>query len=208
MAEVTLFVFARAPVPGQVKTRLAAHVGAERAAALYRAFLADTVRVCVAAGGFEVVLSCAGDPDHPALVEIAATFGVERMAQPGGDLGSRMTATLDLRPGSLIVGSDAPTLPADCLRRARAALAEHDVVVGPSADGGYYLLGGVAGLDLGGVRWSSRHALADTLARVAPRRAARLPPWYDVDEPADLRLLRAHLALEPGAAPATSSLRF
>ena len=117
---------------------------------------------------------------------------------------------LDRAPAALLVGSDLPTLPTVPLLAAASVLREDrsDVVLGPSADGGFYMIGARGDAPrLGpGVRWSTAHALADTRARLAPRRVAMVRPWYDMDTPEDLRLLRAHLALAPEAAPRTTAV--
>jgi len=206
---MTIAVFARAPVAGLVKTRLAKVLGDARAAELYAAFVVDTLAACASAG-LETTLWVAGDPDHPALV---TPRGIARCAQPDGDLGARMAAALEAgieRAGhALVVGSDAPTLPADYLVLASHWLAtgEADVVLGPAADGGFYLAAARRPVRMfERVRWSARTTLAETAerARAHGARVALLPPWYDVDEPEDLRLLRVHLALAPESAPATA----
>ena len=108
----------------------------------------------------------------------------------------------------VLIGSDSPTLPLRLLHRAFAALENHDAVLGPTPDGGYYVIGFRRGMAvrLAGVRWSTSNALADTLARLleANMRYAILPPWYDVDTSEDLRLLKTHLSLDPEAAPQTT----
>jgi len=197
-----VLVFARAPRPGGTKTRLIPRVGAEGAATLYAAFVTD-VRRTVDLAGLAAQVWVADRDD-------AAAYDAPRV-QRGDDLGARMshalTDALDRADRALLIGTDAPTLPAAYLGRAARALDVADVVFGPSADGGYYLIGArgrAPALGGGGVRWSTRHALADSLARVDGRRVAMLPPWYDVDTPEDLRLLRLHLALDPRAAPATA----
>lgn len=208
---VPLAVFARAPVAGETKTRLMAALGADGSAALYHAFLQDVLDHVPE--GLEAELWCAGDLDHPALVELAERHGAARYAQPEVGLGERMAHTLGAALGrggrGLVIGSDSPTLPGALLSRAAAALDDAEVVLGPSADGGYYLVGmrGAVAPIFEGVRWSTRHVLSDTLARAAEAGVVPrlLAPWYDVDTADDLRLLRAHLGLDPGAAPHTAA---
>jgi rSAM/selenodomain-associated transferase 1 len=218
-----LAVFGRPPVPGRAKTRLVeghgasgATLGPEGAARLYAAFLADTLRTAAqvaASGHADAALWVAGVVDDAALRAVPGVAGLRCVAQPELDLGARMRAALDAGLAShgraLVVGSDAPTLPAATLRAACAALDDADVVLGPAADGGYVLVGARAPLSpevFAGVRFSTHHALPDTLAgaRRAGLRTACLAPWYDVDTPEDLRLLRLHLALVPDAAPHTA----
>lgn len=189
-----LALFARAPGIG--KTRLAASIGSERASALSRAFLIDTVRTLDAIG--RTVVWAAGEADAVALRDLLHR---DVRVQTPGDLGERMRAVMP----AIVVGSDAPSLPARFVRRAIAALGDHDFVLGPSADGGYYLFGArVRPPPLDRVRWSTPFALADTRAVLGG--AAILPPWFDVDTADDLRLLAAQLALRPGAAPETARL--
>ncbi len=211
-----LAVFGRAPRAGAAKTRLSPALGPDGAAHLYAAFLADTLalaRAAAHAGLADATLWAADAPDDPALLEVPGAREVPRCAQPAGDLGVRLAAALDAGVAShgraLVIGSDAPTLPLALLRAASAALDTADLVLGPSADGGYFLIGarvavGAALFD--GVRFSTRFALLDTLTGAARLglSVARTAPWYDVDTPDDLRVLRAHLSLAPTVAPHTS----
>lgn len=215
-------IFAREPIPGRTKTRLAASIGADAACALHRAFVLDTLAHCRAVPGLEPEIHGA-DPG-PFL----ASLGVPVVPQREGDLGVRMAHALGRAP--LVVGADAPTLPRAILVQAIDALARADVVLTPAADGGYVLIGARRGptallcssLDrpvarpLDGpldppigqaIRWSSPHALADTVraARAQGLSIALTAPHHDVDTADDLRLLRAHLAHDPGAAPHTAS---
>jgi len=209
---VTAWVFAKPPTPGRVKTRLAEAVGHPAAASLYSAFVADVIDRVRSVSALRPRLAVDGQPDHPAIV--ALSCGLPRVAQIEGDLGRRMHEVLrqavEAEGVGLVVGTDAPTLPAHYLEAAVTALesGDYDVVLGPAADGGYYL---VAARDrvpdvFEHVRWSTSHTLRDTLvqAAAAQHRVHLLPPWYDVDTPQDLALLRLQLALRPAMAPATS----
>lgn len=199
---VTVIVFARAPRPGRTKTRLVPALGEAGAARLHAAMLEDVLATVASVPGLAVELWCPAE-------DVAALPGAR--AQRGEDLGARMTDALadalERAPRALLIGSDLPTLPAARLAEAVDALDAAEVVLGPSADGGFYLVGARGSAPpLGpGVRWSTRSALADTRARLGDRAVALVGPWYDVDTPEDLRLLRAHLALAPGAAPATAA---
>lgn len=188
-----LVIYARDPTE-RVKTRL--KLAPDKATELYAAMLHDVVNNL---RGFEPELWYANN--------IGPDFGLETRAQQGADLGARMANTFDVllahHPSVIIVGSDAPTLPPRCVEQAQQALRQHNVVLGPSADGGYYLIGArQATPSFAAVRWSSSHTLADTLRANAD--ACCIEPWYDVDRPDDLRLLAAHLAEDPSAAPATA----
>lgn len=188
---------------GRVKTRL--QLDGERAVQLHRAFVADTLALVARAAEsrpLAVELAIAGDvgafPEHAAL---------STGAQVPGDLGARMSHALGATPGpTLIVGTDAPSLPPRLLLAALEALESHEVVFGPASDGGYVLIGARGTAQLDGVRWSSEHALADSLARNPG--AKLLEPWYDVDTPADLALLRSHLRFDASAAPHSAAALF
>lgn len=207
-----IYVFARPPVEGRVKTRLAAGVGAAAAARLYRAFLLDVLGVCEGVGA-EVVVSAAEAPDHPALAEVAPAH--RRVGQAAGDLGARIAGAFReaAEEGArrvMVLGSDHPVLTRAALRRC-LDLAEADTaVLGPADDGGFWCLVGPAGERvagaLPGIAWSTARTRAETEARL---RAAGLqvrlgPPTYDVDEAEDLGRLAADLSrLAPERAPET-----
>ena len=205
-------VFLRPVVPGEVKTRLSASLGSQVGASLYAAFARDCIR-CAVASGYPGSLWIAGQVDHPSIAVLQQGTGAEawpRLSQPQGDLGSRQRAALswalEQASTALAIGTDAPTLSPVLLTQAHRELGRSELVLGPAADGGYYLIGLRAPLADGflrGVRWSSRHTLADTLASAGQvgYRTRLLPPFYDVDRPRDLALLRMHVALDPAVAP-------
>jgi rSAM/selenodomain-associated transferase 1 len=198
----TLVVFARAPELGRVKTRLAEKIGAEAALALYRAFLDDT---CALARRAERrVLQVAGDPQ--ALAQLAAKHGMQLEPQEGGDLGARMANAIAKHAPCCIIGSDSPSLPPEQLQLALRGIAEHEFVVGPSTDGGYWLIGARAACPwlFEGIAWSGPKVFFDTLAKLKGRDHVLLPFHFDVDEAPDLATLRAHLKELPATvAPAT-----
>lgn len=204
--QIALLVFAKAPRPGRVKTRLASALGGEGAARLYAAFLDDTWATVTALRGMRSELWAASAEDAAGLAPRACRV------QTGGDLGARMHGAMADALGRasrvILVGSDHPTVPPALFSDAARALETHEVVLGPSADGGFFLVGarGAAVAFDSGVRWSSRHALADTLDGLAGRSVRLIRPWYDVDTPEDLHVLGAHLALRPAAAPLTAAV--
>lgn len=196
-------------MPGECKTRLAAAIGAERAATLYAAFVADTLATLRAEP--ELAPELHVTDEHPLFAALCARFDLPPpRRQTRGDLGARMHRALDRSPRSpvLLAGSDAPSLTGAILREARAALDAHDLVLTPAPDGGFPLIGSsgrepTSFLLDHDIRWSSRYALADTMraARAAGLAVALTAPAYDVDEPRDLALLATHLALAPALAP-------
>jgi hypothetical protein len=207
-------IFVRPPRAGSVKTRLIPRLGAERATMLYRAFVVDTIATVESAMGLAPELWVAGAVDDPALLGLAQNL--PRTPQAGATLGERMALALRALVAKsgrgVVVGSDAPTLPVTLLEAAALALESSELVLGPTADGGFYLIGvrGPPPPVFEGVRYSTRHAFADSLcaAHRAGKHVAILPPWYDVDTPRDLSILCAHLAVEPESALATATCLF
>lgn len=200
-ASETLVMFVRDPEAGPVKTRLAAALGVGGAAALYRAFTAD---LCAALSPrFTLVLACAPGAGGRYFARLARRFGVGLVEQGDGDLGARMRrvarAVLAGASRAVLIGSDVPTLPPERIAAAFTALRRVRVTLGPSLDGGYYLLGVRRPLpDLfSRMPWGGDQVLRRTLARLrrARLRTYLLPWWYDVDTAADLALLRRELAL-------------
>ena len=185
-----LYVFVRAPALGAVKRRLAAGVGALEALRFYRAATERLLRRVGCDPRWETVLAVT--PDISARGVSPWPAGFARTGQGGGDLGARMGRFLagDRTVPVAIVGSDIPELAASHVEAAFAALRDADLVFGPAADGGYWLVGrrpGAATRGLfDGVRWSTSHALSDTRANVSPRRkVALLEVLEDVDDAAD-----------------------
>ena len=193
-----LAIFARDP-RDRVKTRLG--LAPERASRLYAAMLSDVV-------GKVAALQSAVTPSLWYADALGPDFGLPCHLQRGDQLGARMrhalSTLLATHDAVVIVGTDSPTLPARCIDAAVTSLAAHDLVLGPTADGGYYLIGARRVPSFDDVRWSSRTTYEDTVR--ANDRAHALEPWYDVDRPEDLRVLGAHLALDPEAAPHTAAL--
>ncbi len=210
LAQLALFL--RPPVAGITKTRLAESLGEQGAADLYEAFVEDTLRLCArirSLGRVDLAIWCAGAPVDR-VVTWAATMGATVRIQPKGDLGVRLGAAFEEGLARyervVIVGSDAPTLPVGLIVDAFESLNDHSMMLGPASDGGYYAIGASHRVrpTFEGVRWSTPFAFKDTKQANADIRVAVTSPWYDIDGPADLRLLRAHLAVAPSAAPATS----
>lgn len=195
-----LIVFVRAPRPGQVKTRLARALGPTAACAAYRALVESLLRRL--AGLPNVVLRFTPDD---ARAEIAAWLapGWRAAAQGAGDLGARLqtafAAAFDAGARRVVViGSDCPDVTEADVRQAWRALREHDVVVGPAHDGGYWLIGLRAPRPelFAGVAWSTSRVLEQTLALARARglRVHRLRALRDVDTAGDWR---AFLEREP-----------
>lgn len=194
-----IIVFAKAPVAGLAKTRLAPALGPEGAAALAARMLQHTLAQAVAAGLGPVELCAAPDASHPALREAASAHGAALAVQGEGDLGQRMhrafTRHLPRPGGALLIGTDAPGLDAAMLRDAAHALSARDAVFVPALDGGYALVG-LREPDercFAGMTWSHARVMEDTRGRLraAGLQWRELPAVADVDEPADLAHLPA-----------------
>ena len=140
--EIPLLIFAKAPIPGKVKTRLTSHCSEEQAAEIAGLLLNQClVRVCEFWPG-EVLVSTWLDVDHPELISICRKFDVELVRQKTGDLGAKMHAAFEERGyPCVILGSDAPHVSSQSLMEAYVSLSEQRSVLGPSRDGGYYLIG-------------------------------------------------------------------
>jgi uncharacterized protein len=198
MASTIVMIFAKAPVPGAVKTRLIPALGPAGAAQLALRMLEHALQTAAEAGLGPVQLHCAPDAGHAALRAAAARAAAKCLAQESGDLGERMrsalTAALQNSPRALLLGTDCPALDAGVLREADAALAAADSVFVPTADGGFALIGfrceALAAIDrvFAGIPWSTSRVMSvmrDHLLR-AELHWTELATRVDVDEPADL----------------------
>ncbi len=191
-----VYIFARAPMIGAAKRRLAGDIGDLEAWRFHRETTHALVRRLAADVRWRTRLAVT--PDRRARTSWRCPSGVEQFPQGPGDLGRRMRRVLarDLSRPSVIVGSDIPDIEPAHIARAFAALARDDAVFGPSPDGGYWLVG-VRNIRLlpglfGGVRWSSASALADTLGNIdGRRRVALIDTLADIDDGAALARWRA-----------------
>ena len=191
---MAVIVFAKAPVAGLAKTRLIPALGAAGAAALAQRLLVHAVEAAVAAGFDAVELCTTPDTRHPLFQQLQQQHRLALDAQGDGDLGARMQGALaralQTHEHALLIGSDLPGLDAACLRKAAAALADHDAVFVPALDGGYGLVGlrRPAPQLFEGMAWSTPQVMQHTRkrARAAGLRWAELPALADIDEPADL----------------------
>ena len=171
MAKPVVFVFARAPRYGAVKTRLARDIGAAETLRFYRLVLARLVRRLKNDGRFEIVLAVT--PDRAVRERGMWPSGIRFVGQGPGELGPRMMRVLRSAGPcpAVIVGSDIPGLTASHITRAFTELGRKKYVLGPARDGGYWLIGArhppqIREHALSGVRWSSAFALRDTAARL------------------------------------------
>ncbi|MCY3738187.1 MAG: TIGR04282 family arsenosugar biosynthesis glycosyltransferase [Gemmatimonadaceae bacterium] len=200
-------LFAREPRAGRVKTRLQPRLTPGQAAELYTAFLRDCAEA-LAASVASLKIVAVEPPEAESCLRslLGAPEGLAFEGQPGGPLGERLEALCRRAVGAgcgrvVLLGSDSPSLTPwsidESLRRLRSA----DVVIGPSVDGGYYLIGlraealpSAAPAVFQGIEWGTGRVLEQTLAALpGGLRLSLMPPWYDVDVPEEAAFLRVHL---------------
>lgn len=186
----------KAPRLGTVKTRLARDIGAVRARALYQRMTASLLRRLGTDPRWDCHLAVTPDGD---LQGRFWPITLPRLAQGPGDLGERMQRIFDRAPPGpvIIVGTDIPAVQAAHVARAFRLLSRHDAVLGPTPDGGYWLIGlrRIPRIlsPFAGVRWSSEHALGDTVSNLGWVRIILADRLADVDTADDLPEVRALL---------------
>jgi uncharacterized protein len=200
---VALAILAKAPVAGEVKTRLILALGADGAAALHARLIERTVETACAAAIGPVTLWVTPAPPHAYFTTLASRFPMGLAAQPDGDLGARMLAACEAATGPvLVIGSDCPALtPAHLCEAADVLRAGSDVVVIPAEDGGYVLIGMRRPQPslFADMTWSTDTVMTETRRRLTQHGLTwrELPQLWDVDRPEDLARLRtpglAHL---------------
>ncbi len=218
MSAPVVIIMAKAPRAGEVKTRLVPPLTPTEAASLAAAFVRDVFKVAADIVG-ECVIAYSPASGRATFAELLAPRADLHWIEQGeGDLGARLErvaarASADGFGPLIFLGTDSPTLPPSLIEKARAALDEGgdaDLALGPTDDGGYYLVAlrrPVAGL-FQNVAWSTPRAFEQTAANAARLglRLCKLSRWYDVDTPADLVRLREELFRDEAArrrAPAT-----
>ncbi len=194
-SENCILFFVKHPAAGKVKTRLAQHVGQDVATDLYKSFVADILSTLRALSVNIKIVYYASDAENQFQQWLGEEYSYIR--QIGMDLGQRMKnaflqAFSDGFDNVILIGSDIPDLPAEYLELAFKALETNGVVVGPSSDGGYYLIGFTRSTFLPevfeGVCWSSKSVLEQTanVLKQYEQKVYLLPQWYDIDTWADL----------------------
>lgn len=207
----TLVVMAKAPRPGRVKTRLAQSLPVEAVTELYRCLFDDTMALARSLGSIEVAIMCPAS-DVEELTRL--TQGVVNVvAQKGEGLAAGLTSVFAHfaatgRRRVVAFNSDSPHLPVSVLASAFEALAGHDLVVGPTEDGGYYLVGAkdVYPPLFDGDGMGTKSALEALLARAGGLQLSigYTDPFYDIDIEGDLTRLAAELRLAPAKAQRTA----
>ena len=205
--KICVIVFAKNPVPNQVKTRLIPTLSPEQAATLYTAFLTDWCEVLGKLPSVDLIIAytpAEAQSDLQALIGESAIY----IPQMGDGLGERLTAATQWASEHgytkiLLVGSDSPTLPISYISQALTLLDTRDIAIGPSTDGGYYLIGfSAANVAIAvpfvfeNIAWSTAGVFQQTVTRIRSLKATigLLPPWYDIDTADDLAFLHAHIS--------------
>jgi len=206
-----LVIMAKAPRPGAVKTRLAPRLSPAAVTAFYCCLLHDTLALARSLGDVEVAIMCP-DTDVSDLAKLA-DGEASVVAQKGEGLAAGLTSVFahfaaDHQRRTIAFNSDSPHLPRAVLEDAFETLAAHDVVVGPTPDGGYYLVGAKAShptlFARDGIGTSSALERLLSRARALELSVGFADPFYDIDVADDLTRLAAELRLAPARAPRTA----
>ncbi len=198
-----LITFAKAPIPGTVKTRLQADIGAKRAVKIYKSFVNGVLTECSRLRGIDRVLGCTPTQEDGYLSDLAAEYKLQTFDQEGRTLGRRIYNAFkhcSERGYSdiVLIGSDSPSIPADFIKQAFNELKKNDFVIGPCFDNGMYLIAAKStkvddifrtikidtGKDVNGIL----KKISKTKIKLS-----MLPFWYDIDDIEDLEFLKAHL---------------
>jgi uncharacterized protein len=211
-SERVLVIMAKAPRPGAVKTRLTPKFSAEAVTAIYRCLLDDTLALAQSLGDVEVAIMSPGS-DVDELAQLAGNRA-SVVAQRGEGLAAGLTSVFahfaeDRQRRTIAFNSDSPHLPRSVLEDAFGTLAAHDVVVGPTHDGGYYLVGAKASHPAlfanDGMGSSSALERLLSRARTLGLSVGFAAPFYDIDVANDLTRLAEELQLAPARAPRTAA---
>jgi len=189
-----IIIFARAPIPGQCKTRLIPAIGAQAAAELHARLLWQTLTTATQARLCQVELWCADQPEHAFFKHCQQHFAVSLKQQQGANLGERMnhafTQTLTKAERAILIGCDCPALQPSDLAQALSVLEQHDCVLKPAADGGYVLIGlnNADARIFQDVDWGSSHVLRQTRQQLKKQKTnwLELATTWDLDRPEDL----------------------
>jgi len=205
-----IMIMAKVPQAGEVKTRLCPPLSPQEAMTLYYAFLRDKIAQVQSLEAASPTITYTPSDGRSIFATLAPGFTL--IAQQGADLGARLANAFAQcfaagHTGVIAIDSDTPTLPTNFLQQAIALLAipKADVVIGPSDDGGYYLIG-LRALHhelFENMPWSTNVVVPETIRRATAKglQVAWLPPWFDVDTPEDLERLQSTLEYTPGQAP-------
>lgn len=188
MTRPQLYIFAKAPLMGRAKTRLAADIGVVHANRIYRAMMATVIRrLRHPKWDLHLVVTPQKHMGH-----VPAWRGVSQIAQADGSLTPRLQAVLGGQGPVIVIGTDCPQINANDIEAGFQALRHNDVVLGPADDGGFWLLGVNAPMPTNlfdNVRWSTRYALGDVKSNVTGK-VHYLRTLIDVDDAKALKQVK------------------
>ena len=194
-----LQIFTKAPIPGQVKTRLQPALSPQECAQLHKWLLLHTLQVASKSGQDNIQLWCYPTTQHDFITEMQQRFRLELRAQQGRNLGERMLNALNwgLRDNDavILIGSDCPFFSVGYINEALALLeSDLDLVIGPAKDGGFVLVATNKPLPkelFEGIAWGEKSVLKETLKRAKDNkiRYETLQPLQDIDRPEDLECI-------------------
>jgi uncharacterized protein len=187
-----ILIFSKSPEPGRVKTRLQPFLDEEKSLQLHIALLKDSIQKTLQADA-DPILYLTHSSDLPFVP------GIQVRVQKGDDLGERLLnalqETLRLYAKVIVIGTDSPAFPLSAFNEAFQRLDHHDVVIGPSEDGGYYLIAFASLIPeiFRGVPWGTPEVLNATLRLLGKRKVSLLERCFDIDLPADLERMKQEL---------------
>jgi rSAM/selenodomain-associated transferase 1 len=205
MTNIALIIMAKEPRVGLTKTRLCPPLTFEEAAQLYEALLLDTIEMTSTLEDIDLAIAVTPSDSIPYFEQVSPK-GTILVPVDCEDIGQCLSRVLEhlLKMGyskAMALNSDGPSLPRTHIRQAVARLDEHDLVFGPSEDGGYYLVGlkEMFNQVFTDIEWSTSRVLSHTLAKCKnlELKVDLLPTWYDVDTAADIERLREELTTLP-----------
>jgi uncharacterized protein len=212
MNSSAIILFVKSPIPGSVKTRLADSIGPVHAMNLYRCFVKDIIRTATQTN-FHLKIFY-HPPDNSEFVQKMLGDIHDYKPQSGKDLGEKMANAFcnvfaEKISRAVLIGSDIPDLPIELLIKGMTELSRHDSVIGPSHDGGYYLIGFRSDTFTAdifrNIVWSTDKVCVDTKRKLAEQglNTYILPQWRDVDTYEDLMDLKDALLNSRSSAKAT-----
>jgi uncharacterized protein len=194
-----VILFARDPVKGKVKTRLSPFLDDDTILELYTCFLRDSLAKVRQVRNADLFVGVAPS-NESGFFTGPHSADIRLFVQEGKELGDKMRRAIQDRltegyKRAIIIGSDSPSLPASYIEQ--AINSDKDFVLGPSTDGGYYLIGMREKMleVFDGVTWGTEKVLQETYERIADTKLELLPVWYDIDSPEDLKFFQTHLQL-------------
>ena len=208
-----VIIFTKAPIPGTVKTRLSPPLSADEAATLHGTLVLDAIERAKGLPGVALYIAGAPDIAHPFFKVLEGRYGARLLPQEGDDLGTRMSGAMQKafelgHRRVILAGTDLPTFTRSHLTQAVNHLNTHDVVLGPTTDGGYYLIGARHPVPelFQGIAWSTAGVLERTRKTAAAQglSVALLPECHDLDTVDDLTLFIALLGKDKNLSKRTS----